>query len=105
MIVCLLKDGIAAIRNTFRELCNTLGHWIGAERISAFSAGEDRILRICTLPVPVCPYDTDANYADAGYDLLCKAQDCLGTVMHDMTFRSGISGCCWLIEYLSKEGL
>ena len=25
--------------------------------------------------------------------------------MHDMTFRSGISGCCWLIEYLSKEGL
>ena len=28
-------------RNTFRELCNTLGHWIGAERISAFSAGED----------------------------------------------------------------
>ena len=45
------------------------------------------------------------NYADAGYDLLCKAQDSLGTVMHDMTFRSGISGCCWLIEYLSKEGL
>lgn len=92
-------------RNTFRELCNTLGHWIGTERISAFSAGEDGYFGYVHFLFLFARMTQMRNYADAGYDLLCKAQDSLGTVMHDMTFRSGICGCCWLIEYLSKEGL
>lgn len=92
-------------RNTFRELCNTLGHWIGTERISAFAAGEDGYFGYVHFLFLFARMTQMRNYADAGYDLLCKAQDSLGTVMHDMTFRSGICGCCWLIEYLSKEGL
>ena len=39
---CLPSESVYCCdRNTFRELCKTLGHWIGEERISAFSAGED----------------------------------------------------------------
>ena len=73
--------------------------------ISAFSAGEDGYFGYVHFLFLFARMTQMRNYADAGYDLLCKAQDSLGTVMHDMTFRSGICGCCWLIEYLSQEGL
>lgn len=101
---CLPSESVYCCdRNTFRELCKTLGYWIGTERISAFSAGEDGYFGYVHFLFLLARMTQMRNYADAGYDLLCKAQDSLGTVMHDMTFRSGISGCCWLIEYLSKE--
>ncbi len=91
-------------RQTFRRTCDVLQHWIGTERISALSVGEDGYFGYVHFLFLFAHITQAKRYADVGYDLLCRMQESLGMVMHDMTFHSGISGCCWLIEYLAQEG-
>lgn len=90
-------------KETFKRLMNTLHHWIKTEHISALSIGEDGYLGYVHFLFLFAGITEMQIYADAGYNLLCKIQDSLTAVMNDMTFRSGISGCCWLIEYLAQE--
>lgn len=85
------------------RLCSSLHHWLETERIMAFSIGEDGYFGYAHLLFLLSRITEARKYADAGYDLLCRLQQTLGAVMDDLTFRSGISGCCWLVEYLHGE--
>ena len=67
---CLPSESVYCCdRNTFRELCKTLGHWIWEERISAFSAGEDGYFGYVHFLFLLAHITQMQNYADAGYDL------------------------------------
>lgn len=43
------------------------------------------------------------KFADDALKLLVNVQECMDTIKNDMSFSHGITGCCWLIEYLVHE--
>lgn len=90
---------------TFITIRATLAHWISSERISSMYIGEDGFWGYVHFLFLFANIAQSQKYADAALELLTKIQDGLGEVKDDMTFLHGITGCCWLIEYLAGENL
>ena len=91
-------------KETFRTLKYTMIHWMASERISTTRIGMDGYFGYIYTLFLFAGMTQDRNYADAAYNLLEHVQEYLGAVKNDMTFGHGITGCCWLIEFLSQEG-
>lgn len=92
-------------KTTFIDIRATLLHWIGSERISSRHIGEDGYFGYVHFLFLLAGITQSQKYADVAVNLLAKAQDGLGGVKDDMSFSHGITGCCWLIEYLAGENL
>lgn len=90
---------------TFTTIRATLAHWISNEKISSMHIGEDGYWGYVHFLFLFANITQSQKYADAALKLLAKIQDGLGEVKDDMTFLHGITGCCWLIEYLAGENL
>lgn len=92
-------------KEIFMSIRSMLMHWIGCDGISSIHIGEDGYFGYVHFLFLLANITRAQKYADVALDLLEKVQDGLGTVKNDMTFQHGITGCCWLIEYLSGERL
>lgn len=90
---------------TFTSVCYMLMHWIGSERISSMHIGEDGYFGYVHFLFLLAGITQSQKYADVALELLEKVQEGLGAVKDDMSFSHGITGCCWLIEYLAGEKL
>lgn len=91
-------------RNTCLMLKYTLAHWMASEKISNASVGMGGYFGYVYILFLFSEMTQDRNYADVVYRLLEHAQEGLGLIKNDMTFARGITGCCWLIEYLAQQG-
>ncbi len=92
-------------KTTFTSICSTLVHWISREKISSMNIGEDGYLGYVHFLFLLADITQAQRYADAALELLAKIQDGLGQVKNDMSFLHGITGCCWLIEFVVGENL
>lgn len=91
--------------NTFMSIRAMLQHWIDSEGITSLNIGEDGYFGYVHFLFLLADITQSKKYADAALHLLEKVQDGLGMVKSDMSFLHGITGCCWLIEYLVGENL
>ena len=92
-------------RTTFMSIRSMLMHWIGSEGISSMHMGEDGYFGYVHFLFLLAGITQSQKYADVALELLEKVQEGLGAVKDDMSFSHGITGCCWLIEYLAGEKL
>lgn len=90
---------------TFISVRSMLMHWIGSEGVSSRYIGEDGYFGYVHFLFLLAGVTQSQKYADAALELLGNVQDGLGEIKDDMTFLHGITGCCWLIEYLAGEKL
>lgn len=107
--VCLyavvpMNDCFCCDRHMFQLLKKMLLHWISVEPCKGSSVGENGHFGYAHLLFLMAGITQSQKFADAAYDLLGRAQDELGHIKDNMTFRCGLTGCCWLIEYLALEG-
>jgi len=99
------EERLGCGRSIFLHLRSVLMHWIGSERISSMYIGEDGYFGYVHFLYLLADITQAQKYRDAALDLLGKAQNGLGEIKDDMSFMHGITGCCWLIEYLGGEKL
>lgn len=90
---------------TFISIRSMLMLWIGSERISSMCIGEDGYFGYVHFLFLLADITQSQKYADVALKLLEKLQKGLGKVKDDMSFLHGITGCCWLIEYLAGENM
>lgn len=90
---------------TFSSIRSTILHWICSEGISSMYMGLDGYCGYVQLMFLLADITQSQSYTDAALNLLEKIQDGLGRIKDDMTFLHGITGCCWLIEFLAGEKL
>lgn len=95
---CCDKATFIAVRNMLLQLLNK-------EKISSLYIGEDGYLGYVHLLFLIANITQSQKYADAALELFEHIQDGLPNVKDDMSFMHGITGCCWLIEYLARENL
>lgn len=87
----------------FSIVSASLQHWIYSEKISSMYMGEDGYFGYVRFLFLLSEITQSQQYADVAMGLLEKIQDGLGTLKYDMSFYHGLSGCCWLIEFLVAE--
>ena len=92
-------------KTTFTSIRTMLQHWIGSEKISSRHIGEDGYFGYVHFLFLLAGTTQSQKYTDVAVNLLTKIQEGLGIVKDDMSFSHGITGCCWLIEYLAGENL
>lgn len=88
-----------------KQLTYMLIHWIEEEKIATLSVGEDGHFGYAHFLFLLAHITEAQKYADIATKVLDMAQDWLETVKNDMSFRHGITGCCWLVEYLAQKGI
>lgn len=91
-------------RETFGKLCNLLFHWINCGKITTRFIGENGSFGYAHFLFLFAAITQSQENADIAFKFLAKAQANLGKLLNDMSFNKGITGCCWLIEYLIQEG-
>ena len=87
-----------------KQLAAMLVHWIEGERIATSSVGEDGYFGYAHFLFLLARITEAQKYADMAGKVLNRAQDWLGMVKNDMSFRHGIKGGCWLVEHLARKG-
>lgn len=92
-------------KSSFMSVRSMLMHWIGSEGISSMFIGENGYFGYVHFLFLLAEITQAQKYADAALELLEKVQEGLGVIKDDMSFWHGITGCCWLIEYLAGEKL
>ncbi len=91
-------------RDIFLRHKKELEHWLKNERPSFSSIGIDGCFGYAYLLALLAGITQSQKYTDIALKLVCHAQDGLGAVKDDMNFQHGITGCCWLIEFLAQNG-
>ena len=90
-------------KTIFMSIRFMLVHWIGSECISSMHIGNDGYFGYVNLLFMLAGITQAQKYADTAVELLTNIQDAISMVKDDMSFSHGITGCCWLIEYLASE--
>lgn len=99
-----VKNLFFCSRTRQKQLSDMLSRWIGNEKIFNPSVGEDGCFGYAHFLFLLAQITEAQKYVDMAADVLNQARYWLGTVKNDMSFRHGITGCCWLVEYLTRKG-
>ena len=92
-------------RNRYHQIERTLTHWIQNEKVTSPFVGEDGYFGYIHFLFLFSRITHSKKYADSAYDLLARTQMSLGRIKDNMNFKHGITGCCWLIEFLAQHRL
>ena len=91
-------------RERYGQFKAMFSHWLEVERMATASVGEDGHFGYAHFLFLLARITESQRLADAALDILGRAQDWLGNIKDDMSFGHGIAGCCWLVEFLARNG-
>ncbi|MCM1511138.1 MAG: DUF707 domain-containing protein [Clostridium sp.] len=89
--------------DTFYRLRNMLFLWIKSGTITTRFIGINGYFGYVYFLHLFAGITQSQENADLAFRILDKAQERMGYLMNDMSFEKGLTGCCWLIEYLINE--
>lgn len=92
-------------RKSFYALLDTLLHLIRGTAISCQHIGMNGYYGWVYFLALLAGITQARKYADAAIGMLSKIQTHTRLLKEDMSFSRGITGCCWLIEFLASEGV
>ena len=92
-------------RETFMRIRSAIGHWLESNVFHSTDVGQDGWFGYARCMCLYAELTQAEKFVDRAEDLLLQAMSRIGFVKDDMTFRHGITGCCWMIEDLAGKGM
>lgn len=79
--------------------CNTSNNFEG------ISIGLNGLFGYGNYYIELSNITNNKDYYDQGIKILYSASNYIGNVCKDLSFLTGITGCCWLIEYIAAKNV